>query len=180
MDSDLIKILHIVNEYFKIYDDYLDFKRFNTVKNNWIKYSDKVVLFNCDLRKYILEDYLAIICSGCKVILIDSKYSEDVLERLKVKFNSEEFTTMPSTITSKTTFPLKECAQLISTSGTTGIGKFVMQSYKNILCNAENISKYISLDSNSKTLIDLPLNLAYGNSVLWLSLITKAKIFICY
>jgi acyl-coenzyme A synthetase/AMP-(fatty) acid ligase len=58
-----------------------------------------------------------------------------------------------------------ELALLLSTSGTTGENKFVRLSYDNLLSNAQSIAGYLSLDSSSCALLNLPLHYSYGLSI---------------
>jgi len=57
-------------------------------------------------------------------------------------------------------------ALLLTTSGSTGSPKLVKQSYKNILSNAESISRYLQLDENERPITTLPMNYTYGLSII--------------
>ncbi len=55
---------------------------------------------------------------------------------------------------------------LLTTSGSTGSPKFVRQSYKNVLSNAESIAEYLDLSSEEKPISTLPMNYTYGLSII--------------
>lgn len=59
-----------------------------------------------------------------------------------------------------------EVALLMSTSGSTGSPKYVKQSYKNIVSNAESIAEYLQLDSEEIPITTLPPNYTYGLSII--------------
>lgn len=59
-----------------------------------------------------------------------------------------------------------ELACLLSTSGTTGEGKFVRLSYRNLLSNALAIVEYLGIGKEDRFLLNLPINYSYGLSIL--------------
>lgn len=59
-----------------------------------------------------------------------------------------------------------ELACLLSTSGTTGEGKFVRLSYRNLVCNALSIAEYLEIEERDRFLLNLPINYSYGLSIL--------------
>ena len=59
-----------------------------------------------------------------------------------------------------------ELACLLSTSGTTGEGKFVRLSFRNLVCNALSIAEYLSIEERDRFLLNLPINYSYGLSIL--------------
>lgn len=59
-----------------------------------------------------------------------------------------------------------ELACLLSTSGTTGEGKFVRLSYRNLLSNALSIVEYLKIGEEDRFLLNLPINYSYGLSIL--------------
>lgn len=64
-------------------------------------------------------------------------------------------------------YPLfNELALLLTTSGSTGSPKFVRQSYKNILSNAEAIATYLNLTETEKPITTLPMSYTYGLSII--------------
>ena len=60
----------------------------------------------------------------------------------------------------------KDLALLLTTSGSTGSPKLVKLTKKNIIANAESISKYLEIDSNDRAITSLPFNYSYGLSVI--------------
>lgn len=67
---------------------------------------------------------------------------------------------------------------LLSTSGTTGNLKYVKLSSENLLSNASSITKYLNLDANERPIVKLPINYAYGLSVINSHLNVGAKIYL--
>lgn len=59
-----------------------------------------------------------------------------------------------------------ELALLLSTSGTTGSPKLVRLSYKNLITNAASISDYLHLNKSEKAISSLPMNYAFGLSII--------------
>ncbi|MCD8299787.1 MAG: AMP-binding protein [Clostridiales bacterium] len=76
-------------------------------------------------------------------------------------------------------YPLfDELALLLTTSGSTGSRKFVRQSYKNILTNAQQIAEYLELDENERPVTTLPMNYTYGCSVINSHLLVGATVLL--
>ena len=64
-------------------------------------------------------------------------------------------------------YPLNdELCLLLTTSGSTGSPKFVRQSYRNVLSNAESIVSYLELDETERPITTLPMNYTYGLSII--------------
>ena len=57
-------------------------------------------------------------------------------------------------------------AVMITTSGSTGSAKFVMQSYENVQCNTEQIVSYLNISENDRAITTLPMNYTYGLSII--------------
>lgn len=70
----------------------------------------------------------------------------------------------------------EQLALLLTTSGSTGSPKFVRQSLKNVLSNAEAIAKYLELDETERPITMLPMNYTYGLSVINSHLLVGATI----
>lgn len=64
-------------------------------------------------------------------------------------------------------YPLdKELAVILTTSGSTGGGKYVALSYENLRANTDSISDYLPIIASDVALLTLPLSYSYGLSVL--------------
>ena len=72
----------------------------------------------------------------------------------------------------------QELALLLTTSGSTGSPKFVRQSYKNIISNAESIADYLHLNADEKPITTLPMNYTYGLSIINSHLIVGATLLV--
>ena len=72
----------------------------------------------------------------------------------------------------------EELALLLSTSGTTGSGKTVRISYKNILANTISITEALSITCTDCTATTLPLHYTYGLSLINTYLYVGAEILV--
>ena len=59
-----------------------------------------------------------------------------------------------------------ELCLLLTTSGSTGSPKFVRQSYRNVVSNAQSIVQYLKLNETEKPITTLPMNYTYGLSII--------------
>lgn len=71
-----------------------------------------------------------------------------------------------------------ELAVLLTTSGSTGSPKLVMQSYKNITSNAQAISEYLEITSHDRPITTLPMSYTYGLSIINSHLLKGASIIL--
>lgn len=71
-----------------------------------------------------------------------------------------------------------ELALLLTTSGSTGSPKFVRQSYRNVLHNAQSIVQYLELDETERPITTLPMNYTYGLSIINSHLLVGATILV--
>ncbi len=71
-----------------------------------------------------------------------------------------------------------ELAVLITTSGSTGSPKLVMQSYKNITANANSIAEYLGITENDRAITTMPMSYTYGLSIIQSHLLKGAAIIV--
>lgn len=71
-----------------------------------------------------------------------------------------------------------ELCLMLTTSGSTGSPKFVRQSYRNVLANAQSIVQYLELDETEKPITTLPMNYTYGLSIINSHLLVGATILV--
>ena len=69
-----------------------------------------------------------------------------------------------------------DVAVLMTTSGSTGSPKFVMQSYRNLNSNAESICHYLNIQSSDRAITTMPMSYVYGLSVINSHLLAGASI----
>lgn len=69
-----------------------------------------------------------------------------------------------------------ELAVLITTSGSTGSPKLVMQSYKNIIANANSIAEYLDITEDDRAITTMPMSYTYGLSIIQSHLLKGAAI----
>ena len=72
----------------------------------------------------------------------------------------------------------EELALLLTTSGSTGTGKLVRISYKNLRSNTMNIAKSLAITSYDMAVVSLPMYYTYGLSVINTHLYKNATLFI--
>ncbi len=71
-----------------------------------------------------------------------------------------------------------DLALLLSTSGSTGVSKFVRLSRSNLESNAEAIADYLSIEPTDCALLPLPLHYCYGLSILHSHLLCGAAVVV--
>lgn len=71
-----------------------------------------------------------------------------------------------------------ELCLMLTTSGSTGSPKFVRQSYRNVLSNAQSIVKYLELDETERPITTLPMNYTYGLSIINSHLLVGATLLV--
>lgn len=71
-----------------------------------------------------------------------------------------------------------DLALLLPTSGTTGGRQFVRLSYKNLLANSQSIIAYLGVSSEDRAITTLPMNYAYGLSVIHSHLMAGASLIV--
>lgn len=69
-----------------------------------------------------------------------------------------------------------ELAVLITTSGSTGSPKLVMQSYKNIISNANSIAQYLEIKQDDRAITTMPMSYTYGLSIIQSHLLMGAAV----
>lgn len=71
-----------------------------------------------------------------------------------------------------------ELALLLSTSGSTGSKKYVRLSYQNVKANSESIAIFLELDSTERPVLTLPMQYAYGLSIINSHLMVGATLLV--
>lgn len=69
-----------------------------------------------------------------------------------------------------------DLAVMVTTSGSTGSPKFVMQSYKNITSNANSIAEYLDIRESDRAITTMPMSYTYGLSIIQSHLLKGARI----
>ncbi|MGA2796676.1 MAG: AMP-binding protein [Thermoguttaceae bacterium] len=72
--------------------------------------------------------------------------------------------------------PRRDLAAIMLTSGSTGESKGVMVTHRNIECNTEDITEYLELAADDRTMAVLPLYYCYGTSLLHTHLMAGASL----
>ncbi len=70
----------------------------------------------------------------------------------------------------------QELAVMLTTSGSTGSPKLVMQAYRNIDANAASIAQYLEIGPDDRPITTLPMHYTYGLSILQSHLLMGARI----
>ncbi len=126
--------------------------------------------------------------TDCKILFVSDK------SKLKLSINNEiisesnlnemltsgeEFNKNSVLNTSEnTSFDENRLAEILFTSGSTGVPKGVMLTHLNLRANTESILSYLKLTSDDSMLLVLPLYYCYGLSVLHTHLKVGASIFL--
>lgn len=98
-------------------------------------------------------------------------------DKIEVVFSAHEYTLL-KTGYEKEYKLYQELCLMLTTSGSTGSPKFVRQSYKNVLANAQSIVQYLELDESERPITTLPMNYTYGLSIINSHLLVGATILV--
>lgn len=112
--------------------------------------------------------YLACLKSGFPVVLFHPGLSAAGQQALITRLTPNLLVADNSlTVKHQRCIPVAgELALLLTTSGSTGGGKFVALSRENLAANTASICSYLPVTSEDKTLLTMPLSYSYGLSVL--------------
>ena len=148
-----------------------------------------LVIILCENELGALASYLSCIKNKVVPILLDSKISSPLLEKIikaykpdfifckedehkglgeKLCFFCENYGSYKilKTPYSQAYKINDDLALLLSTSGSTGSPKFVRLSYKNLESNTSSIIQYLKIVSSDIAITSLPMNYTYGLSVI--------------
>lgn len=138
----------------------------------------EIVLLLCENTIEIVVVYLAALRSKQAVMLMSADTNKELLENIVQQYQPKWIIGKMSFegYTKNKLFAVREAdieasihsdlAVLLSTSGTTGSQKFVRLSYDNIQSNAESIVEYLELNTDERTLMNLPMSYSYGMSII--------------
>lgn len=121
-------------------------------------------------------DYLAALSLDWVMLLVNPSCDEDIRKQYCDAFK-------PNAVIQSGELIVCHCHQsemdddvsvLLSTSGSTGAGKCVALSKRNLVANAKSILAYLPVESTDITLATMPLSYSYGLSVLHTHLIKGA------
>lgn len=148
-----------------------------------------LVIILCENELGALASYLSCIKNKVVPILLDSKISSPLLEKI-IKAYKPDFIFCKEDVHKglreklcsfcknygsykilKTPYSQAyklndDLALLLSTSGSTGSPKFVRLSYKNLESNTSSIIQYLKIVSSDVAITSLPMNYTYGLSVI--------------
>lgn len=155
-----------------------------------------IILFLCEKEFACLVGYISCLNHNVVPLMIDSKTEKSLLNNY-IELYHPDFIFCPkggnfdsyihqNDILSYSLFKSEICfsyskiydeiALLLPTSGSTGSQKVVKQSYKNILSNTESILNFLHTNENDRTITTLPLNYAYGLSIVNTHIFSGASI----
>ena len=154
-----------------------------------------LIFMICENCYECIMAYIAFLRSGSVPVLINSKNDSEMLGKLTDSYKpqyvfcpadrEESFGTEVSVCGSyhlvKTEYTEApeinpELAVLITTSGSTGSPKFVMQSYKNIVSNANSIAQYLDIRPDDRAITTMPMSYTFGLSIIQSHLLKGAAV----
>lgn len=145
-----------------------------------------VVFLVCENCFECLAVYIGLLRKRAVPVLIGAKTDSEMLEVLTKKYQpvcvfcpdeSEDGRYMCQKTDYNEVYPVNdELAVLITTSGSTGSPKFVMQSYQNIESNAYSIADYLGIKETDTAITTMPMNYSYGLSIIHSHLLKGASV----
>lgn len=132
------------------------------------------VLVNAHLEKELLDNLLNNYNPSYIWVPTDQKSDFSNVEVIHSAYNY----TLLKTSYKKEYELFSELCLMLTTSGSTGSPKFVRQSYKNVLTNAQSIAQYLKLDETERPITTLPMNYTYGLSILNSHLLVGSTILV--
>lgn len=149
--------------------------------------SRRLILILCSNTVSSLATYLGAMRRGLIPILVHHtirpEQKAEIIARLRPAYVAEP-AVEDYTVKALTHDALSQCqphpelALLLPTSGTTGGRQFVRLSYKNLLCNSQSIVSYLDISAQDRAITTLPMNYAYGLSVIHSHLMTGASLVV--
>ncbi|WP_041413908.1 AMP-binding protein [Sinorhizobium fredii] len=139
-----------------------------------------LVMLEADLSEHAIIAYLAALDAGHAIALqgpAAAKTDREIFRpdfchrRIDGRWRTERLEGDP-------VVPHPDLAVLLSTSGSTGQGKYVRLSRTNIEANAGAIADYLGLTAADRTCLILPLHYSYGLSVLNAHLSVGASVYL--
>lgn len=115
--------------------------------------------------------------SNLKLIIKSQVLNESSLEKL-IEENKDNSKNSRYADFREDAFDENRLAEILFTSGSTGVPKGVMLTHLNLRANTESILSYLKLTSSDSMLLVLPLYYCYGLSVLHTHLRVGASIFL--
>tara|TARA_B110000027_G_scaffold111542_1_gene119830 strand:+ start:5685 stop:7040 length:1356 start_codon:yes stop_codon:yes gene_type:complete len=161
-------------------------------------FENKLVLFYCSNDFIDINILINILKLNCTLILqnnttdisskvsIESQFSPDfiidgnrkVIKKYKAELTNKGFNYFKiDSLLEKNTLIDKNIKLLLSTSGSTGVAKYVKLSKENIVSNAISITKYLPVVKNDNLPLMLPVSYSYGFSLLTTHLLVGASIY---
>lgn len=116
--------------------------------------------------------------SNLKLIIKSQVFNESILEKLIEENKDNNNKSTKNAELREDTFDENRLAEILFTSGSTGVPKGVMLTHLNLRANTESILSYLKLTSSDSMLLVLPLYYCYGLSVLHTHLRVGASIFL--
>lgn len=137
-----------------------------------------LVLLKCHQSITTIVNYLTCLANNWPVMMVNDQVSDDALNDMiarmqpNILVNESEVTSL-SQLSHNMDVRL---ALLLSTSGSTGGGKWVALSAANINANTQSIIDYLPIESSDTAIASLPFSYSYGLSVLHTHLAKGAQL----
>ncbi|GMQ63943.1 AMP-binding protein [Vallitalea maricola] len=142
-----------------------------------------LILVKCKNTVESIVGYLGGIAAGQVVMLVDNTVDRDLLDNIiesyepeyiwqpvsgeqQPVFTNDKYELLKTDYNNTDYSIYSDLSLLMLTSGSTGSPKGVRLTRKSINANAKSISEYLKLDSEERPITNLPMNYAYGLSVI--------------
>lgn len=143
----------------------------NTISSQWQALTTlrrPLILLECKQTATTVLHYLTCLQNNWPVLLINEQLGETAREDVVTRFNPSLMVTDDDIqpLSDKQHEMDSRLAVLLSTSGSTGGGKWVAISAENINANTQSILDYLPITEDDNALATLPFSYSYGLSVL--------------
>lgn len=150
---------------------------------NYTKFTERKYGIICKNAINTIKAVFCCLCSNSTAVIMSNRYGEyyckKIVKKTRLSFLIDDDGVKEVAQRQHEIEDISDVAYIMCTSGTTGEPKAAMLTYKNILSNVKDISKYFEINKNDRILINRPLCHASAlTGELFTSLVNGASIII--
>lgn len=149
----------------------------------YTKFTERKYGIICKNAINTIKAVFCCLCSNSTTVIMSNRYGESyckkIVKKTRLSFLIDDDGVKEVAQRQHEIEDISDVAYIMCTSGTTGEPKAAMLTYKNILSNVKDISKYFEINKNDRILINRPLCHASAlTGELFTSLVNGASIII--